>query len=247
MSICLIFPRRLLHEKDGGRYIGTGHLVITKDPDSDWVNVGTYRIMSQDKDTPSIYIGPGKHAFIHKQKYFEKNQAMPVNVVLGSDPLDWFAASWPVPAGVSEFDLRRRFAWQPDQSHPQRHHRPALSRRCGDRPGRRDPTRRTERRRSVWRMARLLCQSAQSLEPFIRVKRILASQQSDHLLRQSGAPAAHPDAVTRDHALRACLGRNGESRRARRFRASGRTSPDRGSSPSSPSSSAIPAMSNKPA
>ncbi len=45
----LDFPAPLLHEKDGGRYLGTGHLVITKDPDSDWVNVGTYRIMSQDQ------------------------------------------------------------------------------------------------------------------------------------------------------------------------------------------------------
>src|SRR5262245_59952804 len=51
-----IFPSPLIHEKDGGRYIGTGHLVITKDPDSDWINVGTYRVMSQDKNTLSIYI-----------------------------------------------------------------------------------------------------------------------------------------------------------------------------------------------
>src|SRR6185312_13430751 len=29
------FPAPLLHEKDGGRYLGTGHLVITKDPDSE--------------------------------------------------------------------------------------------------------------------------------------------------------------------------------------------------------------------
>jgi UbiD family decarboxylase len=107
------FPAPLLHEKDGGRYIGTGHLVITKDPDSDWINVGTYRIMSQDHNTLSIYIGPGKHAFIHKQKYFEKNQAMPVNVVLGSDPLDWFAASCPVPAGISEFDYAGGLRGQP--------------------------------------------------------------------------------------------------------------------------------------
>ena len=101
----LDFPAPLLHEKDGGRYLGTGHLVITKDPDSQWVNVGTYRIMAQERDTAAIYIGPGKHGSIHKQKYFEKHQAMPVNVVLGGDPLDWFAASCPVPAGVCEFDF----------------------------------------------------------------------------------------------------------------------------------------------
>jgi len=99
------FPSPLLHEKDGGRYLGTGHLVITKDPDSDWINAGTYRMMSQDKTSAGIYIGPGKHGYIHKQKYFEKGVAMPVNIVLGCDPLVWFAACSPVPAGTSELDF----------------------------------------------------------------------------------------------------------------------------------------------
>jgi UbiD family decarboxylase len=99
------FPAPLLHEKDGGRYIGTGHLVITKDPDSDWINVGTYRIMLHDQHTAGIYIGPGKHASFHRQKYFDRGVALPVNVVLGSDPLVWFAAACPVPAGLSEFDF----------------------------------------------------------------------------------------------------------------------------------------------
>ncbi|MDP2726813.1 MAG: UbiD family decarboxylase, partial [Dehalococcoidia bacterium] len=31
------FPVPILHQGDGGRYIGTWHLVATKDPDSDWV------------------------------------------------------------------------------------------------------------------------------------------------------------------------------------------------------------------
>src|SRR5690242_21835694 len=66
----LDFPAPLLHEKDGGRYLGTGHLVITKDPDSEWVNVGTYRMMAQEKDTAGIYIGAGKHGVIHKKKDF---------------------------------------------------------------------------------------------------------------------------------------------------------------------------------
>jgi UbiD family decarboxylase len=61
----LDFPAPLLHENDGGRYLGTGHLVVTKDPDSEWVNVGTYRIMVWDKNTAGIYIGPGKHARLY--------------------------------------------------------------------------------------------------------------------------------------------------------------------------------------
>ena len=34
------FPAPKWHEGDGGRYIGTECLVITRDPDSDWVNLG---------------------------------------------------------------------------------------------------------------------------------------------------------------------------------------------------------------
>ena len=37
----LEFPAPLLHDQDGGRYIGTGHLVITTDPDSAGINGGT--------------------------------------------------------------------------------------------------------------------------------------------------------------------------------------------------------------
>ena len=107
------FPAPFLHEKDGGRYIGTGHMVITKDPDSDWVNVGAYRIMLHDRNTAGIYIGPGKHASFHRQKYFERGIPLPVNVVLGSDPLTWFAAACPVPAGLSEFDYAGGLAGAP--------------------------------------------------------------------------------------------------------------------------------------
>lgn len=101
----LAFPAPFLHEKDGGRYIGTGHLVITKDPDTNWVNVGTYRMMVHDRNTAGIYIGPGKHGHIHRQKYFERGIPLPVNAVLGSDPLIWFASCCPVAPGLSEFDF----------------------------------------------------------------------------------------------------------------------------------------------
>src|SRR5438128_2047292 len=37
------FPRPLWHDGDGGPYMGTADAVITRDPDSGWVNVGTYR------------------------------------------------------------------------------------------------------------------------------------------------------------------------------------------------------------
>ena len=37
----LKFPAPRWHREDGGRYIGTMDAIITKDPDSGWVNIGT--------------------------------------------------------------------------------------------------------------------------------------------------------------------------------------------------------------
>ena len=45
------FPAPLIHGGDGGRYIGTWHTVVTKDPDSSWVNWGMYRLMVHDRNT----------------------------------------------------------------------------------------------------------------------------------------------------------------------------------------------------
>ncbi|TMC69166.1 MAG: UbiD family decarboxylase, partial [Chloroflexi bacterium] len=39
----LKFPSPHWHPLDGGRYLGTGVVDVLKDPDSDWVNLGTYR------------------------------------------------------------------------------------------------------------------------------------------------------------------------------------------------------------
>ena len=38
------------HEDDGGRYLGTAHVVITRDIDEGWVNLGCYRVMVHDHD-----------------------------------------------------------------------------------------------------------------------------------------------------------------------------------------------------
>jgi len=47
---------------DGGRYAGTADCVITRDPDTGYLNVGTYRMMLQGKKEFGIYLAPGKDA-----------------------------------------------------------------------------------------------------------------------------------------------------------------------------------------
>ena len=58
------FPTPKWHNLDGGRYIGTGDIVIQEDPEEHWTNLGTYRVQVHDKNTATIYISPGKHGAI---------------------------------------------------------------------------------------------------------------------------------------------------------------------------------------
>lgn len=101
----LKFPVPRLHELDGGRYISTCCGVIQRDPDSGYVNVGTYRIMLVDRNRLALHILEGQHGSIIMHKYFARGQAMPVALTLGIDPTLWFASCHrAVPWGVSEYD-----------------------------------------------------------------------------------------------------------------------------------------------
>lgn len=99
----LKFPVPLLHELDGGRYIGTGDLIIMQDPDTDWVNIGTYRVMVHNKNTVGLWMSPGKHGRIIREKYFSSGKPCPVAISVGHDPLLFLSAGNEVNYGVSEF------------------------------------------------------------------------------------------------------------------------------------------------
>lgn len=94
------FPTPKWHELDGGRYIGTGDAVITRDPDTGEVNVGTYRVMVHDKKTVSLYISPGHHGRIHYEKYHVEGKSCPVVISLGHDPLVFGISCVEVPSGA---------------------------------------------------------------------------------------------------------------------------------------------------
>ena len=98
------FPTPKWHELDGGRYIGTGSVDITRDPDSGWVNLGTYRVMIHDENTLAFYISPGKHGRIMREKYYAKGEPCKVAISFGHDPLIFLAGGMEVPNGVCEYD-----------------------------------------------------------------------------------------------------------------------------------------------
>jgi 4-hydroxy-3-polyprenylbenzoate decarboxylase len=98
------FPVPRWHEGDGGRYIGTGVVDIIRDPDSAWVNLGAYRVMLQGPRSLTIYISPGKHGRLLREKYFARNEPMPVAMAFGQDPLLLMVAGNELPYGVSEYE-----------------------------------------------------------------------------------------------------------------------------------------------
>lgn len=96
------FPAPHWHQDDGGAYIGTECLVITKDPESDWVNVGTYRVQVQDGRTLSVFIEDGKHGDLIRKKYWARGKACPMVVVVGQAPVLGNVAGTSSRYGVSE-------------------------------------------------------------------------------------------------------------------------------------------------
>lgn len=99
------FPIPMWHPDDGGRYIGTGCIVVTKDPDTDWVNCGAYRMMLQDKDKANLFIVKGKHGSIIRDKYWKQGKPLPVAVSLGHDPIYFLIGGMEIPYGESEYDF----------------------------------------------------------------------------------------------------------------------------------------------
>jgi 4-hydroxy-3-polyprenylbenzoate decarboxylase len=101
----LKFPTPKWHDLDGGRYIGTGSIDITRDPDEGWVNWGTYRVMIHDKDSVGFYISPGKHGRIQREKYISSGKPCKIAMSFGHDPLVFLAGSIEVPYAVPEYEF----------------------------------------------------------------------------------------------------------------------------------------------
>jgi phenylphosphate carboxylase beta subunit len=99
------FPVPKFFPRDGGRFFGTAHFVVTKDPDSGWVNLGTYRLQLLDKNHLGTQFIKGKHADIMLKKYQAMKKPMPVAVVVGCDPLLFLMGAARLSAFESEYDL----------------------------------------------------------------------------------------------------------------------------------------------
>jgi 4-hydroxy-3-polyprenylbenzoate decarboxylase len=100
----LKIPTPRWHELDGGYYIGTGCMVIMKDPDSGWINYGAYRIQAHDRQVASVMTSKGKHGNLIMRKYHERGEPGPIAVVVGMHPALFMVAGLEIPYGKNEYD-----------------------------------------------------------------------------------------------------------------------------------------------
>ena len=109
------FPVPRINVHDGSFYISKP-MCITKDPGSDWVNVGMYRMMVFNRnETGLMPLTSTAHAGLHFDKYVKMGQDMPLAVALGTEPvLPMVAGSWQ-PVGWCEFDFAGAIRGEPEE------------------------------------------------------------------------------------------------------------------------------------
>ncbi len=108
------FPSPMIHEGDGGRYIGTWDLVVCKDPETGWSNWGMYRFMVHTKDWLTGWPQTTSQlSMIYRERYLPRNLPMPVAVVIGTDPISHILATAPSRPQESEAEISGGFSGAP--------------------------------------------------------------------------------------------------------------------------------------
>lgn len=106
-------PAPFFNISDGGRFIGTAVYLVTNDPETGWINLGTYRMQIHEKDKCGVQIIKGKHGDMMLQKYKAKGQKMPAVAVIGGDPLLYLVSSCMVPVQTDEYDIASTLRGEP--------------------------------------------------------------------------------------------------------------------------------------
>jgi 4-hydroxy-3-polyprenylbenzoate decarboxylase len=108
-----MFPAQRMWPLDGGKYLGTADAVITQDPDTGRVNVGTYRMMIKGPREIGVYTSPGKDATIDREKWWKMGKPMPIAACYGIDPLLFLVAATSLPKTECEYDYYSGIAGAP--------------------------------------------------------------------------------------------------------------------------------------
>lgn len=91
--------------RDGGRYLGTGDITFTTDPESGRLNVGVYRQMLHSKNRVGLYCSPGKHGRLDREAWWKRGKPCEVVAAYGIDPVLFMVGAQTFGFGQSELDV----------------------------------------------------------------------------------------------------------------------------------------------
>ncbi|MFE5589619.1 UbiD family decarboxylase [Streptomyces sp. NPDC056549] len=95
-------PVPLLHQEDGGRYLGTYGFHIVQSPDGTWTSWSVARTMLHDRNSLVGPVMPQQHIGMIRDMWRRRGERTPWAMVLGAPPAALAAAGMPLPDGVSE-------------------------------------------------------------------------------------------------------------------------------------------------
>jgi UbiD family decarboxylase len=98
------FPAPRMWPLDGGKYLGTADAVVTKNPETGRINIGTYRMMIKGPREIGLYTSPGKDGTIDRDAWWKMGKPMPVAAAFGIDPLLFLVGATTFPKTESEYD-----------------------------------------------------------------------------------------------------------------------------------------------
>jgi 2,5-furandicarboxylate decarboxylase 1 len=104
-------PAAWTSELDPGPFIASG-MAIIKDPDTGIRNMSIHRQQIMGKNRTGYLICPRQALRIY-QKYQERNEPMPVAMVVGAHPAIYFSSSYTAPYGVDELTVAGALMGEP--------------------------------------------------------------------------------------------------------------------------------------
>jgi UbiD family decarboxylase len=100
------FPAPIWHRHDGGPFIGSGSIVVMRDPDDGWINASIYRVQVHGRNEVTVQFDHGgRHGAIIAKKYWDRGERCPIAVVHGEDPALFIAGFEYLPDGRSEYEF----------------------------------------------------------------------------------------------------------------------------------------------
>lgn len=100
-----ILPVPRWSEMDAGRYIGTWHLNISRDPENGIRNIGVYRMQIVAPNQTTVSVSPRSHLAFQIMKAEQKKEPLPMAVAIGVDERLIISAAAAPPYGIDEYAL----------------------------------------------------------------------------------------------------------------------------------------------